>query len=137
MDEIKTNRDLYNIIKISRYSMDDFRSISSKICMGISTSLSEDVKKSLELSLRKFCTNLKKRWHESSRNEAQFLKKNASWLDNNFIFPTAFLSEKIRGYVILKRQKNVSVPVQIDIKHVGQKQSDRSIVVKNCSTRQK
>lgn len=87
MDNLKTNADLYRVLRNSQSGLATYDVLRDEILQFVNKKLSKEELQDLNSRLQKFCCKLTKKWEDSSRNAANFLRKNQSWLQQNFCFP--------------------------------------------------
>lgn len=107
MEELRSNFDLFAQLRSSDASLSDFKTL-----LGVTVThfnldnLSETEKSILSECLRKFCLNVSKRWRECNRTYEKFLKKNESWLKQDFVWPCCvLLSQPVKSASKKKRKK--------------------------------
>lgn len=89
---LKTNGDLFELIK-EPGSSGNVDCLKNEILRHVCCRVSDNNLELLEKKLNNYCSTLRKKWAESSRNRARFIEKNQEWLAKTFNFPDGFFDE--------------------------------------------
>lgn len=84
MDLIKTNRDLFVILKDANIGFKNGTMAVNKVKELANI---DQLHLGVEKRIRNFCAKLNVKWTKACRAESRFLNQNKKWLDQPFEFP--------------------------------------------------
>lgn len=92
MENFKTNGDIFTLLRNNNFNMSDYKALTDSITTILNVELSISASKALQNKILIFLKRLKSRWINSRYDLTKFYKKNKSWLNNTFSFPTEVIN---------------------------------------------
>lgn len=96
------NRDLYDYLKTNNFGIAKSTFVKTKLlnfvtskCINLKLTIEQ--RDALQQQVNIYSVHLDERWKKSSRNVANFLRRNANWLDMEFKMPHSGTSHSGRG----------------------------------------